>query len=49
MLSGGIVNYIYASDNRNLHGDLCSFHNSDSEFCSGLERVEATETASGVS
>ena len=49
-LSGGIANVVFAADNGNLHIDLCnSFDSSDSEFCNALERVVATEAASGVS
>ena len=48
-LSGGIANVVFAADNGNLHTDLCFFGSSDSEFCSALERVVATEAASGVS
>ena len=40
---------VFAADNGNLHTDLCFFGSSDSEFCSALERVVATEAASGVS
>ena len=49
MLSGGIPNAIYASDNGDLHTDLCFFGNEDLEFCSDLERVVATEATSAVS
>ena len=49
-LSGGIANVVFAADNGNLHSDLCNFFgSSDSEFCDALERVVATEAASGVS
>ena len=49
-LCGGIANVVFATDNGNLHTDLCrGFGSFDSEFCSALERVVATEAASGVS
>ena len=48
-LSGGIANVVFAADNGNLHTDLCFFGSSDAEFCSALQRVVATEAASGVS
>ena len=49
-LSGGIANVVFATDNGDLHRDLCiSFGRLNSEFCSALERVVATEAASGVS
>ena len=47
--SGGIANAIYASDNGDLHTDLCFFGNGGSEFCSDLQRVVGTEAASAVS
>ena len=41
---------IYASDNDDLHTDLCLFiYGETPEFCSDLERVISTEAASGVS
>ena len=51
MLSGGIPNVIYAADNGFLQSDLCLYGDidADSEFCSDLERVVATEASSGVS
>ena len=51
MLSGGIPNVIYASDNGILQSDMCflSSIDADPEFCSDLERVVATEASSGVS
>ena len=49
-LSGGIANMVFAGDNGNLRSDLCSgFGNPGSEICSTLDRVVATEFASGVS
>ena len=48
-LSGGIANVVFAADNGNLHTDICFFSRSEPEFCSALERVVATEAASGVS
>lgn len=45
---------MYAVDNGDLLNDLCSSFNqtsfgNDTEFCSDLQRVVATEAASGVS
>ena len=49
-LSGGIANVVFAADNGSLHSDVCNFFgSSESEFCNALERVVATEAASGVS
>ena len=49
--TGGIVNAIYASENRDLHLDLCFGFNSvgDDEFCHQLGLVFAGEAASAVS
>ena len=40
---------VFAADNGSLHTDLCFFGSSDAEFCSALQRVVASEAASGVS
>ena len=49
-LAGGITNAIYASENGDLHFDLCfGFSTADVEFCNDLERVVAGEGASAVS
>ena len=50
-LAGGIINAIYASENDELHFDLCLSFNSveDGEFCRQLEHVIAGEGASAVS
>ena len=40
---------VFATDNGDLHNDLCFFASFGSEFCNALERVVATEAASGVS
>ena len=49
-LSGGIANVVFATDNGDLHSDLCiRFGRLNSEICSALERVVATEAATGVS
>ena len=49
--AGGIVNAIYASENRDLHLDLCFGFNSvgDDEFCHQLGLAFAGEAASAVS
>ena len=50
-LIGGILNAVYASENGDLHFDLCFGFDSveDDEFCRQLERVIAGEAASAVS
>ena len=49
-LSGGIANVVFAADNGDLSSDLCGgFGGPGSEICSALDRVVATEAASGVS
>ena len=50
-LAGGIINAVYASENGDLHFDLCFGFDSieDDEFCRQLERVVAGEAASAVS
>ena len=50
-LTGGILNAIYASENDNLHSDLCFVFGTggDGEFCGQLKRVVAAEAASAVS
>ena len=48
-IAGGIVNAIYASENSNLHFDLCLSYDSVDELCRQLERVAESEGASAVS
>ena len=50
-LAGGIANAFSASDNGNLHSNLCYGFNvvDDDEFCRQLEHVVAAEIASAVS
>ena len=48
LLAGGLVNFVYAAENRDLHRDACLLR--ESEICNDdLERVVDTETALGVS
>ena len=49
--TGGIVNAIYASENSDLHFDLCLSFDSvgDDELCRQLGSVAAAEGASAVS
>ena len=50
-LAGGTLNAVYASENSDLHFDLCFGLDSveDDEFCRQLEHVVAGEGASAVS
>ena len=36
LISGGIVNVAYASENRDRHNIDCSFHNAGLKYCSDL-------------
>ena len=51
-LSGGIANVVFTTDNGDLRSDLCDirgFSSPGSGICRALDRVVATEAASGVS
>ena len=48
-LAAGVANAIYASENGDLHGDLCSGGTIDDELCNHLEPIIGAQAASAVS
>ena len=53
LLAGAVTNAVYATDNEQLHSDICSpiifDYDGADKFCKHLQRVTDSEIASAVS